>query len=664
MSLDEMNIMAVKECKVPDLGTVSVSSVDTVRVYCNVESNPEHKNLYTLDIHMWEDESTVRKENVDLARFAIYWFFPSSDVHSMWYTSFKRNSGLNTAWASGWQCRGTSNAPICVLHSADGKNRLTFASYDVLHQCEIKVGLIEETGNLQCQLIGQMHKTREHLKLSFDLRQSVDYTVPLSHMVKEWEKLFVPSTVPESALLPVYSTWYSWHQNLSTDGIEGQCRLAKELGCRVVIVDDGWQTQDGSRNYPYCGDWQPCEAKIPDMKSHVARVHAIGLKYMLWYSVPFVGFRSKVMSTTKFRNKLLYMDYALQTCILDPRFPMVREHIVKMYERALVDWDLDGFKLDFVDSFQLPPQSKRLSSTSSALSDPLPFEKNSSSSEEEKQKPKVRFVNNNCPKKSKDKLNEHDLLENGEERDTENVEEATDWLLQTIVDRLKIIKPDILIEFRQSYVGPMMRKYGNMFRAADCPNDMITNRERTLDIRLLCGNSAVHSDMLMWNIAESTESAALHLINVLFSVPQISILLDRYPSSHKAMLKHWLQFWSDNRDVLIGGNLHPFHPESHFPLVQSRTPKKLLFAIYDSERVVSIDDANWEQLILINGTKSTGCILDVRIDCGPCMPRIWTCTGFPSALVRIDLIRGLHRIDRLPPAGLCILNKMSLTNDN
>ena len=35
--------------------------------------------------------------------------------------------------------------------------------------------------------------------------------------------------------------------------------------------------------------------------------------------------------------------------------------------------------------------------------------------------------------------------------------------------RLTKIKTDVLIEFRQSYIGPLMRKYGNLFRAGDCP---------------------------------------------------------------------------------------------------------------------------------------------------------------------------------------------------
>ncbi|MFP4199622.1 MAG: hypothetical protein ACLFSO_08540 [Halanaerobium sp.] len=36
--------------------------------------------------------------------------------------------------------------------------------------------------------------------------------------------------------------------------IEKEAEQAKKFGCEAVIVDDGWQTEDSSRGYAYCGD--------------------------------------------------------------------------------------------------------------------------------------------------------------------------------------------------------------------------------------------------------------------------------------------------------------------------------------------------------------------------------------------------------------------------
>ena len=58
------------------------------------------------------------------------------------------------------------------------------------------------------------------------------------------------------------------------------------------------------------------------MREHVARIHALGMKYMLWYSVVYVGEYSKHWAT--FRSMLLRRDTGAHAGILDPRFPQVR----------------------------------------------------------------------------------------------------------------------------------------------------------------------------------------------------------------------------------------------------------------------------------------------------------------------------------------------------
>ena len=101
----------------------------------------------------------------------------------------------------------------------------------------------------------------------------------------------------------MYSCWYSFHQEIDIPAILEQCRLAKAMGMDSVIVDDGWQTDNNSRGYAYCGDWEPVASKVPDMKVFVDQVHEIGMKFILWYSVPFVGRFSKAYE--RFADMLL-----------------------------------------------------------------------------------------------------------------------------------------------------------------------------------------------------------------------------------------------------------------------------------------------------------------------------------------------------------------------
>ena len=61
------------------------------------------------------------------------------------------------------------------------------------------------------------------------------------------------------------------------------------------------------------------------------------------------------------------------------------------------------------------------------------------------------------------------------------------------------------------------------------------DRVRTVDLRLLSGNTAVHSDMFMWHYDEPVETAALQFLNILFAVPQLSVCREDIPDDHREM---------------------------------------------------------------------------------------------------------------------------------
>lgn len=156
----------------------------------------------------------------------------------------------------------------------------------------------------------------------------------------------------------MYSSWYSFHHFLFADQIEAECARAVPFGMKTLILDNGWEDDDCERGYAYGGDLQTSVKKFPDMRQHVRKIHELGMKYMLWCAVPFAGLHSKAAQT--FKGKMLEYIDAIQTYALDPRYPEVREYIVSHYVRMMRDWDLDGFKLDFIDSFRMTKETPRL----------------------------------------------------------------------------------------------------------------------------------------------------------------------------------------------------------------------------------------------------------------------------------------------------------------
>lgn len=565
----------------------------------SLNSRPVQPGIEEISIKL-ESDSPISPSEIE-----VVWQIPGIDIQGTWYPSSYRSKRLRVDWEQGIVSKTAYSAPVISLFNTRSHNRLTFAFSDALNSVVLSAGVNEETGTFRCAVKlftepGQTISSYEGT-LRIDTRE-IPYYESLNDVQQWWESLrgYTPAVVPEAAKLPVYSTWYSFHQMLSSEKIEQECLLAKRLGCQTVIVDDGWQTRDNKRGYAYCGDWEVTVDKIPDMKEHVERVHQMGMKYLLWYSVPFVGYKSK--NWERFKNQMLSTNDRLETGVLDPRYPEIRDFIIELYQKALVEWNLDGFKLDFIDSF-----------TGNAVS-----------------------------------INKRD-----DGMDYYAIPEAVDRLMSDLIITLQSIKPDIMIEFRQNYIGPLMRKYGNMFRATDCPNDAIENRIRTIDVRLLSGDTAVHSDMLMWNTDEPVEVAALQFVNVLFSVPQISVTLDSLSKDHHQMVSYWLHFWQEHRDVLLNGQLKPLHPDLMYPLVIADNLQKRIVCAY-GDVVLNPGKDIPSQVIFVNGTQNSRVYIELDEDMGDKTVQIRDCMGQLVDTLQINLNMGIHRFN-IPPCGNAIV---------
>ncbi|GHC01372.1 glycoside hydrolase family 36 protein [Cerasicoccus arenae] len=481
------------------------------------------------------------------------WLIPLVDIAGKWHPTIGSDRSLSSGWVQTINNYATLGAPVYALYSGSGENRHTFALSDAINPVGIRVQVEEDVAAFKCTLVLFDAPWPEMDKYSFILRideRAIAYNEALAGVSDWWAGMdeYRPAPVPEAAYDPVYSSWYSFHQELSEEGIEANCAWSRDLGCRTLILDDGWQTDDSNKGYAYCGDWEIAESKFPDFTAHVARIKALDMRYLLWYSVPYVGNKSEAWQC--FRDRVLPKPHRNADC-LDPRFPSVRGMLIDCYRRAIGEWGLDGLKLDFVDQFTAEVAVKS----------------------------------------------------DSEEADMVSVPAATDRLFTDIMAELRTLNPDVLIEFRQRYIGPAMRKYGNIFRAQDCPNDALSNRVRTIDLRLLSGNTAVHSDMVMWNAGESVERAALQLWAILFSVPQISVEKDAIGEAHQRMLAFYLRFWLERKDLLMHGKLTPLNPLCLYPVVIAENDTELCAVVYQEDCIMTLPPLKERSATLVNATE-------------------------------------------------------------
>lgn len=557
LSANAMAFKTVVKSKV--VGDVAISSEDSEwKVDAKIISNGE-KEVITIELNA--------PKAMTPPHFNVEFLTPQLDAHHFWEAGNSDKAWLQPDWRGKYDSSLARSLPLYSFINTNNRNRLTIASSEAIRKVEARMGFREEGALLHgvLRFFVEPDAPLAHYKVTIMLdNRDIFWADAVREGVKwiESQNDFKVCRVPDAAFDPLYSSWYQFHQQITDKEIEAECREASKLGMKTIIVDDGWQTADNNRGYAYCGDWEVADVRIKDMAAHVKRVQAMGMKYMLWYSVPFVGVHSK--NYKRFEGKYLTFNNRADRMVgvLDPRFPEVREFICSTYEKALRDWNLDGFKLDFIDSF-------RIYGTDPAVK------------------------------------------ENYAGRDIKSVSEAVNVLMKSVVERLQAIKPDILIEFRQRYIGPAIRQYGNMFRATDCPGDMITNRARIASLRLTSGTTAVHADMLEWHPTEKSEVAARHILSALYGVVQYSVMLREIPKSHLDMVHHWIEFSQKHRRTLLHGDFRPYFPQHCYPILEAESNHERIITLYQEGVTVNAGAADRE-VYIINATGAEKPVVELQ----------------------------------------------------
>ncbi|QCX02396.1 alpha-galactosidase [Aggregatimonas sangjinii] len=568
--------------------------------------HPELNEIYRRDGLVLYDFKIASDGTSFLDPVTLRFKLPGTNVKGIWKPTADFSKRIQADWElNHMESRISIDAPVISLFGNKDENILTFSCSNAINTVEMNARLREEDNCFYCHItfFSETEQAIDYFKVQLRLDyRNIHFSKCLRDTASWWEGFpqLKPAFVPAIAKKALYSTWYQFHQNLNLEELLEECRLAYGMGYEVLIIDDGWQTSDGNRGYDFTGDWQP--ERFPDVHDFVKQLHKTGMKVAFWYSVPFCGKKSKAYQ--KFRGKFLTENHRWAP-VFDPRYPEVREYLLGLYTSALKDWGLDGFKLDFIDDFH---------------------------------------------------LYEDTPLGARDGRDYASINEAVDRLLTDVKNRLTAINPEVFIEFRQKYTGPAMRKYGNMFRAFDCPGDAVMNRVRIADIKMLCGNTAVHSDMVTWHNEETTEVAALQMINILFGVPQLSIFLAKAPTEHLEMVEFYTRYWNEYADVLLHGTYQPSAPLANYPTQRVTMNGTTIIGVYQA-MVTDIDSPD-AHIHIHNGQLAEQLVLRNNSDFGAYNCTVFDCRGTVVLKERVDFNRGLLEI-AVPPCGILIAEKES-----
>ena len=200
------------------------------------------------EISRSETRITLRweKQPYDAPALCVTWKTALKDIQYEWYPLCGRDRALRTDWDAPIHTSFSTGAPVFCFYNEEGQNRLTIALSEVRLETLHSYGVHEEDGNLLCRLEVPLPMTSSAAQYSVTLlrlREDVRYETALRQVADWWEQHCAtsPMPVPEAARQPLYSTWYSFHQQTVAADLEETCALAAADGF-VESFPDKYET--------------------------------------------------------------------------------------------------------------------------------------------------------------------------------------------------------------------------------------------------------------------------------------------------------------------------------------------------------------------------------------------------------------------------------------
>lgn len=320
-----------------------------------------------------------------------------------------------------------------------------------------------------------------------------------TQIIKQREEITYPAN--PDAWRPGWCTWTAFSSDdLSEERVLDNARIARDLGIGTVILDDGWfgPGLDSEREPLNIGDYEPDPTKFADLRGTVDKLHALGLKALLWHAPLCVAQTSRTYG--EMSSYLMYQDGAEFTSVnglamLCPACPEVREYVAAETERLLRDYGADGLKVDLYNC--LPP---------AACDSPH---------------------------------HTHDVADGVA---------ALEKVMQAQWERALAVKPSVLIELKQDYGNVRLLRYGTMVRAGDTAYDVDTNCWRCFYDQAYA--ACVHNDYLMTSTLTDPEALGLLMVRMLAAgVPTFGNDLTRLSDEHRRLITAWLRFYNTEREL-------------------------------------------------------------------------------------------------------------------
>lgn len=272
----------------------------------------------------------------------------ASGAVGRWFpAAYQYSRGVRQTWNSATVSEYMFDTPIYSYYRSDDANLLTAAIDDTRIPWRFRCGIDESLRMLRFTASSDgVCACRLTFRVFVD-RSPRPYYEAIRDVARWWAECNGQPVIPACAYDPVYSTWYALHRDIDAENVLAECETAAKLGMKTVFVDDGWATPAESDGFAHAGDWVPNPDKFPDFKGFVDRIHALGMKAVLWVAPGLCGYATT--AARRFAERSLSAHDGYRAYILDPRDPAVRDALVQALCAILTEYGFGGLKIDFVD---------------------------------------------------------------------------------------------------------------------------------------------------------------------------------------------------------------------------------------------------------------------------------------------------------------------------